>query len=160
MLAHRAQFTSREWTNATLVINCNAWLFFGLKGTSMISKVDYTHAGTDIFMPGPRTSPLYNQPVEPTYRQTVSSIKHHRPRPHAPPSSGPPLLLLHSPTSCLLCTLHTLPIRLRISLPHSHQATLCLPRPLQISHRRLPKQIDLDQVALESALERDDALDE
>lgn len=80
---------------------------------------------------------------------------------YSPPSSrNQHLLILHAPRPRLLRHLHTFLIRLRVPLPHPHQPPRRLPRPLQVPHGRFPKQMDLDQVALEGAFERDDALDE
>lgn len=71
------------------------------------------------------------------------------------------LLVLDATTSSTLSSLNALLIRLDLTTLHStHDATSRLPGPRQIASCRLAKEVDLDQVALESALERDDGLDE
>ena len=71
------------------------------------------------------------------------------------------LFLLNASTACPLSLLNTLLVSLDLpSTTHSHKASRSLPRSLQIPSSRLAEQMDLDQVSLKCALQRDDRLDE
>lgn len=73
------------------------------------------------------------------------------------------LLLLGTSTSSLLGQLDALLVGLDLALTllqSTHHTGSGLPWTLEVSARWLAKKVDLDQVALESAFERDDGLDE
>ena len=73
------------------------------------------------------------------------------------------LLLLRTTAAGLLSRLDTLLVGLNFASTlssHAHEACGRLPRPLEVARRWLAEEVNLDQVALESALERDDTLDE
>ena len=71
------------------------------------------------------------------------------------------LLVLYATTSSPLSSLNALLIRLNFSTRHrAHKACGRLPGSCKFSGCRLAKEMDLDEVALEGTLERDDGLDE
>jgi len=72
-----------------------------------------------------------------------------------------PLLLPNTSPATPLGRLDTLLVSLNLALLHaSKQARTSLPRPLEGSRRWLAQEVDLDQVRLKDALQRNDALDE
>jgi hypothetical protein len=74
------------------------------------------------------------------------------------------LLLLSTTTTSLLSSLNALLISLDITrvraTHHATEATGSFPGTLELAHSRLAEEVDLDEVALERALEGDDRLDE
>ena len=70
------------------------------------------------------------------------------------------LLVLRTTPPVLLSSLHARLVALDLTLAHIHEATSSLPRSLQVTLGRLAPEVDLDQVALERGLERDDRLDD
>jgi len=71
------------------------------------------------------------------------------------------LLLLGTTTASLLGSLNALLVGLDVtSALHAHQTTRGLPRSLELADSWLSEEVHLDQVALESALEGNDGLDE
>jgi len=72
-----------------------------------------------------------------------------------------PLFILDTTTACSLGSLDALFIRLDLSSAHgAHHTAGGLPGSCQITCSRLSEEMDLDEVTLESALERDNGLDE
>jgi len=71
------------------------------------------------------------------------------------------LLVLDATTASALGSLDALLVRLDLAARHgAHHATSRLPWSRQIAGCGLAEEVDLDEVALERALERDDGLDE
>jgi hypothetical protein len=71
------------------------------------------------------------------------------------------LLVLNTTTTSTLSSLDALLVGLDLTTRHSaHHATGRLPWSRQIASCGLTQEVDLDEVALESALERNDGLDE
>jgi hypothetical protein len=92
---------------------------------------------------------------------------------HAPANNSPFLIQMHllKPTSLLrldststgtFCLFNALLVGLDsiTASVHAHQTARCLPGSLELADCRLSEQVNLDQVALEGTLERDDGLDE
>lgn len=74
-------------------------------------------------------------------------------------SMNPRLFFLNASTSSSFSLLNTLLVALDLSARHSKRA-VSLPGPLEIADRRLVEEVNLNEISLKSALERDDRLDE
>jgi hypothetical protein len=71
------------------------------------------------------------------------------------------LLVLCATTTSLLGSLNALLIRLDLATLHgAHESSGCLEWSLELATRWLAEEVDLDEIALESALEWNNALDE
>lgn len=70
------------------------------------------------------------------------------------------LVLLDAPAVIPLRILNRRLIRLDLSRGHSQEALRGLPRPCKIARSRLAKDVDLDQIGLERALDRNNRLDQ
>lgn len=91
---------------------------------------------------------------------TASSIRSDEQQATSQPTTQHPvgrLLLLHSSTPVLLRLLHRRLVTLH--LPLVHKVAGRLKRPLQVARRRLAEHVDLHEVRLQRALQRDHRLD-
>jgi hypothetical protein len=71
-----------------------------------------------------------------------------------------PLFFLHSSSATPLGSLNAGFVALDLTATHAHHSSRGFPRPLQVSSSLLPKEMDLNEIALEGSLDGDDRLDQ